>query len=111
MDPMLPNYCLTEIFSIGWYIFNIVSHDISEKLQGIENIVHLSLICRFVKKMDNFQYNIDQSHKSNNAPYYIPQCMHIPQCTIQNRNVHISILNGALWDMGQVHSGICEKGL
>ena len=31
---------------------------------------------------------------------------HIPQCTIQNRNVHISVLNGALWDMGQVHYGI-----
>ena len=36
---------------------------------------------------------------------------HIPQCTIQNRNVHISVLNGALWDMGQVHRGICEIGL
>ena len=32
---------------------------------------------------------------------------HIPQCSIQNRNVHISVLNGALWDMEQVHSGIC----
>ena len=29
---------------------------------------------------------------------------------IQNRNVHISVLNGALWDMEQVHSGICELG-
>ena len=36
---------------------------------------------------------------------------HIPQCTIQNRNVHISVLNGALWDMEQVHCGICEIGL
>ena len=35
---------------------------------------------------------------------------HIPQFTIQNRNVHISVLNGALWDMGQVHCGICELG-
>ena len=30
---------------------------------------------------------------------------HIPQCTIQNRNVHISILDGVLWDMGQVQCG------
>ena len=37
--------------------------------------------------------------------------LHIPQCSIQNRNVHISVLNGALWDMEQVHSGICEIGL
>ena len=36
---------------------------------------------------------------------------HIQQCSIQNRNVHISVLNGALWDMEQVHSGICEIGL
>ena len=35
---------------------------------------------------------------------------HIPQRSIQNRNVHISVLNGALWDMEQAHSGICEFG-
>ena len=36
---------------------------------------------------------------------------HIPQCSIQNRNVHISVLNGALWDMEQVRYVICEIGL
>ena len=37
---------------------------------------------------------------------------HIPQYTIQNRNVHISVLNGVLlWDMGQTHCGIYENGL
>ena len=36
---------------------------------------------------------------------------HIPQCSIQNRNVHISVLNGALCDIEQVHSEICEIGL
>ena len=35
---------------------------------------------------------------------------HIPQCSIQNRNVHISVLNGALWDMKQATSGISELG-
>ena len=35
----------------------------------------------------------------------------IPQCSIQNRTVYIYILNGALLDMEQVHSGICEIGL
>ena len=37
--------------------------------------------------------------------------MHIPhmlQCTIQNSNVYISVLNGALWNMRQAHCGICE---
>ena len=24
---------------------------------------------------------------------------HIPQCTIQNRNMHISVLNGAIWHL------------
>ena len=33
---------------------------------------------------------------------------HIPQCTIQNRNVYISVLYSALWDLEQVHWGICE---
>ena len=33
---------------------------------------------------------------------------HISQCTIWNWNVHLSILNGALWDMEQVRHGICE---
>ena len=45
---------------------------------------------------------MEYSHKSHNAtpPY--------PHYIIQNRNVHISVLNGVLWDMGQVHCGICE---
>ena len=31
--------------------------------------------------------------------------MHLsyPQCTIQNRNVHVFVLNGILWDMRRVH--------
>ena len=35
----------------------------------------------------------------------------MPQYNIHNRNVHISVLNGALWDIKQVHSGICDIGL
>ena len=45
--------------------------------------------------------------------FYRPNWMHllyIPQCPIQNINVHISALNGALWDMEWVHYGICELG-
>ena len=33
------------------------------------------------------------------------------QYTIQNRNVHISVRNGVLWDMGQVYCGMCKIGL
>ena len=35
---------------------------------------------------------------------------HIQQYTIQNRNVHIFILNNVLWQMDQVHCGIYELG-
>ena len=35
---------------------------------------------------------------------------HIPQCSNRNRNLHISVLNGALWDIEQVHIGICKLG-
>ena len=34
-----------------------------------------------------------------------------PQYTIQNINVHCSVLNGALCDMGRKHCGISEFGL
>ena len=33
---------------------------------------------------------------------------HITQCTIQNRNMHVSVLTGALWDILRVHCRICE---
>ena len=45
---------------------------------------------------------------SHNAPFRTE--MYIPKCSIQNRNVYISVLNGALWDMEQVYSGISELG-
>ena len=32
---------------------------------------------------------------------------HIPECTTQNRNAHVSVLNSAWWDVEQVHCGIC----
>ena len=37
-----------------------------------------------------------------------PTVNHTPQCTIKKMNVHISVLNGALWDKGQVHYWICN---
>ena len=43
---------------------------------------------------------IEHFHKSHDPP--------VPYPTIQfeNGNVHISALNGAFWDVGQVHFGI-----
>ena len=52
----------------------------------------------------------DLIHKSHNALFPHPT-MHHSQCTIKNRNVHISVLNGVLWDMEQVYCVICEIGL
>ena len=45
----------------------------------------------------SFFYGSGQFHKSHNAP--------VPYPSIQYRNVHISVLDGRLWDMEQVHSG------
>ena len=36
---------------------------------------------------------------------------HIPEFSIQMRNVHISVLNGVLWDMRHVQFGVYEIGL
>ena len=77
------------------------------------NVTHLKIghTCRFHLRVPDLYVFlvrllslIDQFNKSQNAP------APYPQCPIQNRNVHISVLNGALWDMKQVHSGICELG-
>ena len=38
------------------------------------------------------------------------QLFHISQCSIQNRNEHISVLNGALWYLEQMHSRIYKLG-
>ena len=47
-----------------------------------------------------------------NLQYILPNAPvpYIAQCTIQNRNVHISVLKGVLCDVKQVHCGICEIG-
>ena len=45
-----------------------------------------------------------------NVANYRMHLFHIPQSFIQNRNVHLSVLNGALWEMEWVHSWICELG-
>ena len=49
---------------------------------------------------------MDLIHKSQNAPVPYPTMLRS-----ELRNVHISILNRALWDMEQVHYGIYEIGL
>ena len=55
-------------------------------------------------QLASFGWTINQFYKSQNVP--------VPYSTmqIQNRNAHISVLNGVLWDTEQVHSGICELG-
>ena len=53
-------------------------------------------------------YLLNGRWNSANPTIYL---FYIPQCTMRNRNVHISILNGVLWDMELVHCGICEIAL
>ena len=47
---------------------------------------------------------MDQFHKSQNAHVPYPTMLHSEQ-----KYAH-SVLNGALWDMEQMHYGICELG-
>ena len=63
------------------------------------------------RKWPNSQITECSCSISHNAPFRTEprmQLFHIPQCSIQNRNVHIyrnvhiSVLNGALLDMEQV---------
>ena len=35
----------------------------------------------------------------------------IPQCILQNKCVQIFVLNSTLWDVEQVHCGICQIDL
>ena len=49
---------------------------------------------------------IELLHKSQNAPVPYPTLLH----SEQKLDVHISVLNGAMWDVEEVHSGICEIG-
>ena len=49
---------------------------------------------------------IDLIHKSQHAPVPYPTMLH----SEQKLDVHISVLNGALWDVEELHYGICEIG-
>ena len=49
--------------------------------------------------------------ESSNLTNPTMHLIYIPQSIIQKRNVHISVWNGALSDMGHVHCGICEISL
>ena len=55
---------------------------------------------------------LGKSQSRANAHYTVPWSHSgdtwLATCSIQKRNLHISVLNEALWDMKQVHSAICE---
>ena len=55
------------------------------------------------------QVNMDGDLQQLTNP--IIYLFHMSQCTIQNSNAHISVLNGALCYMDQMHRGISEIGL
>ena len=63
--------------------------------------------CAYFMGCTSCQFSTNWTEFTNSTVHLF----HIPQCTIQNRNVQISVLNGAMWDMEQMHCGICEIGL
>ena len=49
--------------------------------------------------------------QKTNITHSTMHLFHFPQCNIQSRNMHISVLTDALWDMGEMHHGNCDIGL
>ena len=56
-------------------------------------------------------YDSQPSCQQTNLTNPTMHLSHMPEYTIHNRNVHISVMNGVFWHMGQVHCGIFELGL
>ena len=114
--------CHHDVYAISWasdnepyYIESQLVLCVSvmwlESMSSSFSLLYFSCYIKNVNAILNFcclnvftSILIDQFHNPRMHLFYIPQC------SIQNRNVHISVLNGALWDMEQVHSGICELG-
>ena len=69
---------------------------------------HNAIAMAFVPVAYNTYRRSSRYHGQTNLRNPTMHLFHIPQCTIQNRNVHISVLDGALCDMEQMHNGICE---
>ena len=91
-------YCYQLL--IQYYLFNDTSFHI-----------YIYILCVSVySNIRLFQHSAMILQHTNLTNSKMP-LFHFPQYTIQNRNVHITVLNGALWDLGQVHCGICEIGL
>ena len=93
--------------SWGWW-FETPSCSLWRHCNGIYRTLgqHFFLYARFFWPINGAELSLAnrQFHKSQKAPVLYPQCF------IHNRNVHISVLNEALWDMEKVHSWICEIG-
>ena len=73
----------------------------------IQRPIHLTHMFFLVLRTLHVCYpseRINHFHKSQNAA---AACA---QCSTQNTNVHVSVLNGEFWDMEQVCSEICELG-
>ena len=103
------------LFHIGFCMQNIILAQ-RPVTQNFDVFFYLSLHKRLSKEERGHRAHydvtavfhriwIDQSHNP------IMHLSHIPQCTTENRNVHISVLNCVLWDTGQVHWDICETVL
>ena len=63
-----------------------------------------SLLLNAINSFFIFHWNKPNSEFLN-TPIRNPTMHH------SEENVHISVLNGTLWDMGQVYCGVCEFGL
>ena len=95
--------CVYVLYNCG-----ITSWWLSTRLQELQCISNWVTAVLYQAIMHCVRLSFTRSLTFTNTTMHL---FHIPQCTIQNRNVHISILNSALWDMEQMHCGICEVDL
>ena len=99
-----------KVWIIEWNAFDIS-----------QNISNVSAQHKFSKYVQSMAYS---SRGASNVALKF-RCSHLDEiyainhtksCQIDkfgaagNENVHMSVLNGELWGMEQVHSGICELG-
>ena len=93
----VPHRCVTN--SSVWHDFNI-----DGSVQHCSNSNALAILHWAIDIISHGR--IDLSHKSHNASHKYPIMHHFvtEMCTFLLQNV-------ALWDMAQMHSGICEMGL
>ena len=94
---------VNTLHTIFWNAFSQKKHFVP-----VDWVTFDSVFCSWGSNQQWISSDSWDSFKQTKLTHPTMHQSHVPQCTIQNRNVHISV---ALWEMGQMHCRICEIGL